>query len=96
MTRVWEALMLRIEQWIKAKPSPEPLKPGPCECGHLRCLHTDASKDCNVSYPADNKWPKGACCACQVYIFDPDADDDDENDTPEAPTPSQLEDLFAK
>jgi hypothetical protein len=59
------------------------LKPGTCECDHMRCVHVGGTGRCTVGYPPDKEWPEGALCACQVFILDDDDDSDD--DTPEAP-----------
>jgi hypothetical protein len=46
----------------------EGLEPGPCECEHERSCHTGGFGKCQVEEPADDKWPYGSRCACQVYI----------------------------
>lgn len=74
----------------------EPLKPGICECGHLRCCHINGIGRCTLAWPANEKWPSGSHCACTVYIFDPGEDDDKGDEDPETPSPEQLERLYEK
>jgi hypothetical protein len=74
----------------------DPLTPGTCECGHLRCCHVAGSGVCSVGYPADKEWPDGAVCACKIFILDPNADEDDDEETPETPSPLDLEELYRK
>jgi hypothetical protein len=79
---------------FKKKPEQvEELKPGTCECSHLRSCHVDGKGRCKVGFPRSEEWPNGAVCACQVYIRD---DDDDEDPEPDTPTPSELEQLYRR
>jgi len=100
---LWKAFVARLVYWITPKPpvhpapvvvaAPEPpLKPGFCECGHLRCLHVGGKGKCVKNYPPSEKWPNGASCGCQIFILD----DDDDEEEPETPSPSELEELYKK
>lgn len=78
-------------KWPFRKEIPEQLKPGKCECGHKRCSHTEGTGACNTDYGISNEFPKGAHCACKIYIRDSDNGGSPE---PETPTPSELEKLY--
>jgi hypothetical protein len=107
MRELWKAFLARLVYWLTPKPvipptvvvqAPEPpLKPGNCECDHMRCSHVEGKGKCTVMYAPKSEhnhsdvWTK---CACNVYI--PDDDDDDSDDDPETPSPSELERLYRK
>jgi hypothetical protein len=88
----------RFARWLICKLQPEApkppslsLKPGYCECGHERCMHTAGSGACGVGFPPDEHKKEWTSCACAIYIYDPDEDGDDD-DTPEPePDPSVKE-----
>jgi hypothetical protein len=75
----------------KPKQQDEVLRPGNCECGHIRCCHRKGVGRCNVEYPVYDGWPYGGNCACDIYIR---AKDNDPYVEPETPTPSELEKLY--
>ena len=83
--------------WKKEEPitpKPEFLKPGECECGHSRCLHTEGRYKCQVAIYTDDygrpllkeQW---GMCACQIYI--PDDDDDGDSGPPDPVDPEVAE-----
>ena len=75
-------------------PAPE-LKPGICECGHIRSGHYAGKGHCCAQFPANKDWPHGSVCACQIYI----PKWDEGGDPPPRPDPdpgvedSELEEL---
>lgn len=71
----------------------EVLKPGNCECGHIRSIHKNGKGRCKGSFPPDEETDCWTGCSCQIYIKDDDDDNGDENLSP-TPTPSELEKLF--
>jgi hypothetical protein len=79
-------------------PEPKPLRPGICECDHMRCCHVGGSGRCQVGYPPnseDNKTSEWSHCACQVFILDDDDDDgDDEPSVPVDPDVAELEKMM--
>jgi hypothetical protein len=101
---LWKALVARLVYWLTPKPpvppppvimqAPEPpLKPGICECEHERSTHVGGKGKCCAEYPPDKEWPRGAQCACQLFILN---DDDDGDDDPETPSPAELEWLYQR
>lgn len=105
MRELWKAFISRMVYWLTPKPpappapvieqTPEPpLKPGKCECGHLRCSHVGGKGRCTMAWPPSEKWPTGSRCSCQTFILDKDDGDDEEE--PETPSPSELEELYKK
>lgn len=48
-------------RWLRRILGLEELKPGKCQCGHLRCSHKDGKRQCVVE---TQTWK----CACQIYI----------------------------
>ena len=97
MKQLWNALIARLVWILTPRPKPDPLpdevlKPGICECDHARSSHVGGKGQCTVEYPPDEEWPRGAKCACEIFILD---DDDDEgDDEPETPSPSELEKML--
>lgn len=101
MSELWKALVARMAYWLTPKPhlslvaqpeEPE-LRPGTCECTHERCAHVGGKGRCAAAFPADAEWPKGAVCACQMFIRD---DDNNGENDPETPSPKELERLYLK
>lgn len=45
-------------------PTPQPMKPGKCECTHNRSSHENGTGKCVV------RTAEYAQCACQIYIAD--------------------------
>ena len=101
MNDLWKAFVARLASWLTPKPprsiivqEPEPpLRPGTCECEHERCFHVGGKGRCTAEFPPDEEWPRGAYCACQMFILD---DDDDGEDAPETPSPEALERLYQR
>jgi len=75
------------------KPLEEIMRPGLCECEHERCCHENGKGRCHAEFPPDEEWPKGAWCACQIFIRD---DSDETNPQPETPSPAELEKLYTR
>jgi hypothetical protein len=102
LKQLWNALIARLVYWITPKPPvvlpapiPEsPLKPGKCECGHLRCSHIGGKGKCTLAWPPSEKWLNGSICSCQVFI--PKKDNDNREEEPETPSPEELERLYQK
>lgn len=102
MKSLWGALIARLVYWITPKPYvappapiPEPpMKPGKCECGHLRSSHVGGKSACTLAWPPNEEWPTGSHCSCQVFI--PYKDSDGGEGEPETPSPEELERLFQK
>jgi hypothetical protein len=99
MRELWTALVARLVYiltprgpQIAAPPQP-PLKPGGCECGHLRCSHDEGRGRCRGSWPPDEKNKDWTGCSCVLYIYDPDEDDDDPDSAP-CPSPEELERMY--
>jgi hypothetical protein len=101
MNRLLKAFLARLVHWVTPKPprpiimqEPEPpLRPGTCECDHERCCHIDGKGKCKAEFPPDKEWPRGAYCACEIFILDKDNGSDG---TPQTPSPSELEELWKK
>jgi hypothetical protein len=104
MKQLWNALIERLVYWLTPKPhivspapivqAPEtPLKPGICECGHLRCTHIAGKGACTIHWPPNKEWPDGSMCACRVFIPKKNNPPDPQ---PESPSPSvdELEKMF--
>lgn len=104
MNRIWEAFIARLTYWLTPKPLPSPmpesplpvppevLKPGKCECEHLRCTHFNGNGPCSMKWPKSAKWPNGSMCACQKYI--PKNNDNGDNWEMPTPSPEELEKLY--
>ncbi len=79
--------------WFKPDEA-EPLKPGVCECDHLRCCHEKGKGACRVGFEPrseenpSNEWTE---CACQIFILDEDHDDGD--DQPNIPIDPEVAEL---
>ena len=71
----------------------EILRPGTCECEHMRCAHEKGKGMCHAQFPPDEESPEWTECACQIFILDDDGDDDPD---PETPTPSELLELYQR
>ena len=107
MKQLWNALIARLVYGLTPKPpvppeprpapviqAPEPpLKPGVCECEHIRCIHIGGKGQCTKGYPKSDEWPDGAICACEIFI---PKKDDPPDPQPETPSPSELEELYRK
>lgn len=55
-------------RWFGWFRKPEVLKPGICECSHIRCAHIGGKGRCVVSLGV-------ARCACMIFIRDEEEDD---------------------
>jgi hypothetical protein len=84
--------------WRKPEPKPEFLKPGICQCGHIRSAHSDGVGKCHCdvtdkcSDQQKSRLEHGQffACACQIYI---PKRDDGGGDAPDAPDPEKDEEL---
>lgn len=84
-----------IMKWLGMESTPESgLKPGYCECGHLRCSHKNGREECHGQWAPDEKQDKWRGCSCQIFIIDEDEEDDEGPE--ETPTPQDLERLYQK
>lgn len=106
MKELWKALIARLVYWLTPKPplppapitvqAPEPsLKPGICECGHIRSIHVSGKGQCSKRYSKSDEWPNGAICACKIYIPKKDNPPDPQPETP-SPEVDELEKLYSK
>ncbi len=76
------------------KQEEEVLRPGRCECTHIRSAHEKGKDACHAWHPPTDDFPSGGKCACQVFIRDDDDGGDDPD--PEIPSPSELETLYQR
>lgn len=76
----------------KLKPA-DPLAPGDCECGHLRCTHDSGKGRCRGSFPPSDQFKEWTGCSCQVFIQDDEDDDDSDDETPDVPTDPEVAEL---
>lgn len=102
MKALLDAFIARLTYWLTPKPPtlpappapivvqapPPPLRPGICECSHIRSIHVEGKGVCTRGYPKSKEWPDGARCACQIFI---PKKNDPGDDAPAPPTPSAEE-----
>jgi hypothetical protein len=87
MKQLWQSLIERLVYWITPTPI-EILKPGTCECEHMRCSHKNGRGKCSGQWPPDEQTAAWTECSCLLFILDEDGDNEDD---PETPSPHELE-----
>ena len=95
MGELWKAFVARLVYLLTPKPvvPTEMLKPGICECEHDRCVHKNGRGKCCGHWPPDKETNYWTDCSCQLFIPEKD---DDAADSPETPSPSELEKLWQR